>query len=51
MYEGDPVPHDHNGEWAGFDACEKCFLEYEIAQASPVLLASWWRNARVNRKS
>lgn len=29
MYEGIPVPHDWQGDWGGFCACEKCFALYE----------------------
>jgi hypothetical protein len=29
MYEGIPVPHDWDKEWGGFDACDKCFDDYE----------------------
>jgi hypothetical protein len=32
MYEGEPVPHSWKGEWAGYDACQKCFDGYEAEQ-------------------
>lgn len=25
MYEGEIVPDDHGGDWAGFPACPPCF--------------------------
>lgn len=29
MYEGEPVPPDWDGQWAGFDACDECCDAYE----------------------
>ena len=29
MYEGDVVPNDWNGDWAGYPACDRCFAEQE----------------------
>lgn len=36
MYEGLPVPHDWEGEWGGFDACDNCFDKHERGE-----LESW----------
>lgn len=37
MYEGEVLPNDHAGEWAGFDACERCYLIHQAG--GPGLLA------------
>ncbi len=29
MYEGCAVPNDWDGDWVGFDACDKCFDLHE----------------------
>lgn len=50
MYEGEPVPHDHTGEWGGFDACLDCWLEYTVAQASPRMLDQWWKDVKSNKR-
>jgi hypothetical protein len=28
MYEGDVVPDDWPGEWAGFDVCDQCHAKH-----------------------
>ncbi len=32
FYEGEPVPHDWQGDWIGRDACLRCFAAYESRQ-------------------
>ena len=28
MYEGEVVPDDHDGPWAGFDVCDPCYFQH-----------------------
>ena len=30
MYEGQVVPDDWEGEWAGFDVCDVCYAKYRL---------------------
>ena len=48
MYEGEPVPHDWSGDWAGFDACRDCFESYTRFQSNPEALSVWFDLARKN---
>jgi len=32
MFEGEVVSADHQGDWAGFDACEACFRSWRADQ-------------------
>lgn len=34
MYEGQPIPVDWEGLWAGFDACDDCCDSYEKGQSN-----------------
>ena len=40
MYEGRAVPHDYDGEWAGFDACPICYALYQTFGPDGLLLIS-----------
>lgn len=46
MYEGEPVPHDHKGEWGGFSVCPNCFDDYEKVQHDRALLTEWFWTRR-----
>jgi len=34
FFEGEPVPHDWQGDWVGRDACPTCFAAYEATQVN-----------------
>lgn len=40
MYEGEVVAVDYDGEWAGFDVCEECFLIHRPKTRPPSTLGA-----------
>lgn len=46
MFEGEPVPHDWQGEWGGFACCPECFAEFERVQGNESERVVWWARKR-----
>lgn len=46
MFEGEPVPHDHAGDWGGFPCCDRCFVEFERVQSDEGQRRVWFAGKR-----
>lgn len=46
MFEGEPVPHDHTGEWGGFTCCETCYAEFDRVEGNESERKVWFASKR-----
>jgi hypothetical protein len=46
MFEGEPVPNDWQGDWAGCDCCEQCYQGHQRWQHDPVAVQDWINSVR-----